>query len=261
MGGTFGFLRSFGLEKLGQTGQSIAQKIVQWDPETASQAEIEEMIRELDKITVQAGKARADYDREKAEADAAQKNYDKYLAAAEILNSRLGSAQASGNQAEAQELTASLDKLVKELESLQPEVEREAKEAEEAKAYYDELKEIAEITAQKVRTAKSQLEQAKRDMRRAELDGQRAQARAEKAEQMAGLKTESSSLGVALAAMNKQAEQSRAIAEASDLKTRLLSTDKAKEDENIQAALQQVSSEPLISGASIADRLAALKKK
>ncbi len=65
MGGMFGFLRSFGIEKLGKVGEGITQKIVAWDPETASQAEIEEMIRELDKITTEAGKARAEYDREK----------------------------------------------------------------------------------------------------------------------------------------------------------------------------------------------------
>ena len=63
MGGMFGFLRSFGFEKLGKVGDSITQKIVAWDPETASQAEIEEMIRDLDKITTEAGKARAEYDR------------------------------------------------------------------------------------------------------------------------------------------------------------------------------------------------------
>ena len=35
MAGMFGFLRSFGNEKLGQVGETITQKIVSWDPETA----------------------------------------------------------------------------------------------------------------------------------------------------------------------------------------------------------------------------------
>ncbi len=33
MGGIFGFLRSFGKNKVGQIGESITQKIVAWDPE------------------------------------------------------------------------------------------------------------------------------------------------------------------------------------------------------------------------------------
>jgi len=42
-------------------GDTITQKIVSWDPETASQAEIEEMISELDKITTEAGNASGKY--------------------------------------------------------------------------------------------------------------------------------------------------------------------------------------------------------
>jgi len=44
-------------------------------------------------------------------------------------------------------------------------------------------------------------------MQRAELERQRAQAMADKAQTTAGLKNETSNLGVALAAMNRQAEQ------------------------------------------------------
>jgi len=260
MNGILGFLKSFGKEKLSQAGESVAKKIVSWDPETATQAEIEEMIKELDKITVEAGKAQASYIKEKNEADAAQKNYDRYLAAAELLNKQTDEAQTSGNAAKAQELAPSLEKLLHDLETMRPEVEREAREAEEAKAYFDEVKELAELTAQKVKTARSQLEQAQRDMRRAEVEKQRAGARAEKSEHLAGLRKDASSLGVALEAMNKQAESARASAAASDMKAKLLSPEKAKEDENIQAALKQVSGEETPSG-SFADRLAALRKK
>jgi len=261
MAGVFGFLSSFGKEKLGQAGQSITQKIVSWDPETASQAEIEEMINELDKVTLEAGKAKDMYEKDKAEADAAQQNYDRYMAAAELLNKQLDEAKAGGNESKAQELSTSLEKLLQDLEKLHPEVEREAHEAEEAKSYYEEVKEIAEVTAEKVKTAKERLEQASRDMRRAELDQQRAQARAEKAESLAGLKNESSSLGIALAAMNKQAEEARAAATGLEMKTKLLTPEKASEDEHIAAALKQVSGEPSTTNASFADRLAALRNK
>ncbi|HMK36671.1 MAG TPA: hypothetical protein VK463_16475 [Desulfomonilaceae bacterium] len=260
MAGIFRFLRSFGKEKLNNVGQSITQKIVAWDPETASQAEIEDMIRELDKITIEAGKAKADYDREQAEADAANKNYDKYVAAAELLNKQLQEAQTGGDQAKASGISASLDKLLHELEQMQPEVDREVREAGEAKAYYEEIRSLAEVTAQKVRTARTQLEQAQRDMRRAEIERQRAESRSEKAEYTAGLRKETSSLGVALEAMNRQAEQARAAAAASDMKSKLLGPEPPARDQHIEEALKTVSAEQSAAPSSFADRLAALRK-
>lgn len=261
MGGIFGFLSSFGKEKFGQIGQTLTQKIVAWDPETASQAEIEEMIKELDKITIEAGKSRTEYEREKAEADAAQKNYDKFLAAAELLHKRLEEAQTAGNATQAAQLEASLNKLLNDLEELRPEVEREMAEAQEAANYYEEVKNLAEVTASKVKNARAMLEKAQRDMKRAELEKQRSAARAEKAEKMAGLKTESSSLGVALASMNKQAQEARAQAAGSEMKAKLLTTERDSADEHIKAALDEVSGVPQAQNVSFSDRLASLKKK
>lgn len=261
MGGMFGFLRSFGIEKLGKVGETITQKIVSWDPETASQAEIEEMIRELDKITTEAGKARATYDRERAEAEAAKRNYDKFLAAAELLNKRLEESQSAGDQAKSQELSNSLNKLLEDLEGMKPEIEREVQEADEANAYYEELKELAEVTADKVKKAKDMLEKGRRDMQRAELERQRALARADKAQKVAGLKSETSSLGVALAAMNRQAEVAKAAAAGSDMKAQLLTTERKGQDDNIKAALAEVAGEPETETLSLSDRLASLKKK
>lgn len=259
--GIFSFLSSFGKEKLGQVGEGIVQKIVAWDPQTASQAEIEEMIKELDKITLEAGKAKATFDKEQAEAQTVQKNYDKYLAAAELINGQHEEAAKGPDQAKAQDLGKSLDKLLADLEKMRPEVEREAQEAEEARQYYEELKQLAEVTAEKVKTARSQLEQAQREMRRAEIDQQRAQARAEKAERLAGLKSQTSNLGVALSAMNKQAEEARAKASASEMKAKLLTPPEKKEDENVQAALKLVSGEVEPEPSNFSDRLAALRKK
>lgn len=260
MAGIFGFLKSFGKNKFGQVGESITQKIVAWDPETASQAEIENMIEELDKVTREAGKAKADFEREKSEAEAVQKNYDRYISAADVLNGQLEAAKSAGDEGKAKELEQSLDKLLKDLENMNPEVEREAREADEARVYYEELKNLAETAADKVKTARAQLDKAKRDMRMAEVEQQRAQARAEKAEQIAGLKHETSSLGVALASMNKQADEARASAEASEMKAKLLSPQAQTKDENIEAALKTVAGEKASEG-SLSDRLAALRRK
>ncbi len=261
MGGLFGFLRSFGKEKLSQTGELLTQAIVSWDPETASEAEIQEMIRELDKITVEAGKAKAMFEKEKAESEAAIKNYDRHLAAAELLQKQYEEAQSAGDQTKAAELEQSLNKLLQKLEELQPEVEREKREAEEAQAYYEEIKQLAELTAQKVKTARAQLERAQRDMKMAEIERKRAADRALRSEQLAGLKKQSSSLGVALAAMNKKAEEARAAASASDMKAKLLTPEKESQDKYIEDALKEASGEKPQANLSIAERLAALKRK
>jgi hypothetical protein len=78
---------------------------------------------------------------------------------------------------------------------------------------------------------------------------------------MAGLKTESSSLGVALAAMNKQAQEARAQAAGSEMKAKLLTTERDSADEHIKAALNEVSGVPQVQNVSFSDRLASLKKK
>ena len=251
MAGIFGFMKSFGKEKAKGVGQSFMQRLVAWDPETASQAEIEQMIAELDKLTVEAGKARAMFDKEQKEADAANANYQKYVAAAELLNSQV--------EAGATDKQESLEALLAKLEELSPEVDRENAEAQEAKEYYEELKEMAELAATKLRSAKSELAKAQRDMQSAERQQARAEQKAERAAQLAGLRKDTSSMGVALASMTKQAEEAKAKAAAADMKSALLGDINKKDDQNIADALAAVSgaSTPTMSAS---DRLKALKK-
>ncbi len=260
--GIFTFFGSFSKEKLNQVGQSFTQKIVAWDPETASQAEIEEMIRELDKITAEAGKALAEYEREQREADTIRKNFDRYMAAAELLNRQVDEAKTSGDTAKSEQLGRSMDKLIGELESMKPEVDRELNEANEAKAYFDEVKGLAEMTAGKLKNARQMLDRAKRDMRRSEIDQQRAKARADKAEGLAGLRRDSSSLGIALEAMNKQAEETKAKAAASDMKAKLLTTPEKDKDDHIEAALKMVATDSTHKALpeNFTERLKALKE-
>jgi chromosome segregation ATPase len=260
MGTIFGFMKNLGKQKMGDAGRSLTEAIVSWDPEAASQAEIETMIDDLDKITREAATARLTFQKEKQEADAARSNYDRHLQAAEILNQKMETAKADGNQADEQSVSASLEKLLKQLETLRPEVEREAQEAEEAKVVMGQLEEFAGVAAAKLKTARSQLEAGKREMQRAEMDKKRAQERAAQAERLAGLKQETSNLGVALSAMNRQAEKAKAETAAASMKATLLAPEKSGEDKNIDEALKAVSGEKTEPQGSFADRLAALKK-
>jgi hypothetical protein len=251
MASVFGFLSSYGKEKLKDVQANFTERLVAWDPNTATQAEIEEMIKELDKVTVEAGKAQADFLKEKKEADAARANYNNHLAAAEVLQQRIAGGESG-------DVEKSLEKLIGTLETMLPEVTREEEEAVEAESYFNDVKEIAQITADKVKTARKTLEDAHRDMKKAEMAKQKAEVRAAKAEQLAGLRKDTSNLGIALKAMQNQTTKAAAEAAASEMKSTLLSGMK-DEDTNIKNALQQVSGAPTQTS-SLADRLAALKK-
>lgn len=262
MAGLFGFLAAFSKKQMEGVGDSLIKAIVAWDPETATDAEIQEMIAELDKITVEAGKAKSDFEREQKEADAARRNYERHIAAAEILESQMKNAQNTGDLVKASDIQSSLGKLLDDLELLKPELEREEEEAAEAKEFYDELMGLARASAEKVKQARDILQSAQREMKRAEIQKQRAADKAAKAEKLAGLRKDTGGMGLALASMNKQAQEAKAQAAASELKTKLLAPNEANKDLNIEAALKAAGGGGAMTvGSGLSDRLAALKKK
>jgi len=239
--GVFGFFTTFGKKQAEGVGQSIMQKLVEWDPATASEAEIEEMIGKLDELTKKAGEAKAMFDKEQKEADVIKANYDKAFNYAAKLES-------SGE-------TDKLNALLDELEKMKPELDRETQEAAEAKQYYDELTELAKTMATKVKTARETLKNAQRDMERAKISEQTAKEKAQQAEYLSGIRKDTGDLGTALDAMKKSAEKSKAAAEASNLKANLLKPD-GKND--ILAEALKADETPKSSNPS--DRLAALRR-
>jgi hypothetical protein len=61
--------------------------------------------------------------------------------------------------------------------------------------------------------------------------------------------------------MNKQAEEAKAKAAASELEAELLASSEVNKDPNIEAALKAAGRSALTPGSCLSDRLAALKKK
>jgi hypothetical protein len=260
MAGVLGFFKAFTKGQVRSVGDAIMEKIVSFDPETASEAQIESMIEDLDKVTVEAGKAKSEWEKDKKTAEAAQANYDRQMKAADILSTQMTQAQEGGDTKRAGELETSLGKLISDLETLKPGVDSAAQDAAESEDFYNQLKQMAEVMADKLKHAREDLGKAKREMERAAMEKKRADERAAQAEKLAGLKSTSSDTGgVAVAAMNRKAEELRAQAEASKMKADLLSKDEAGEDANIKAALKEASGGAAPT-ASLADRLAALKK-
>ena len=255
----FSFMKSFVGVKGQKLGQDIVKAIVEMDPETASQAQLDQMEKDLDKAGAVIQKLRADYDRELREYDGVKKKYDQLLAAAEVLQRKLDNPATSDKAG----IEASLAKLVGQLEDLQPEVDAEEKDVVEVKALIDQAQAAYREKAEALTQAKQGLERAKRDMQRAIQEQERAAEKAQRAAEVAGLRdTKVSGLTVATDAMQRRADEARAKSEAAKLKAETLTTltKPGTDDANIAEALREVQGGTAPSGGSLAERLAKLKK-
>jgi flagellar biosynthesis chaperone FliJ len=234
------------------------EALVRWDPQGATEAELRTMEQHLDELGMQVAQARQSYDREQKEADAVQMLAHQRLAAAEALQN-----QANGETDPARKtaLEKSLATLLDMMEKMAPDVDRETRDAADANQFLEQLETAYADAGGKLKTARSQLDSAQRDMARAAQRREAAQRQADAARQAAGLSQTTSSLNIALKAMNENAARDLASADAAAAKAKLLApTHPEKDDPNIAAAMAAASGQgPAPIGA--ANRLAALKAK
>lgn len=253
--GFFSFTSIFAKKKTEKVGQSIVQILAGWDPESASQAELEQMEDRLDQLVQQVAEARLIYRKEQEEADAINKLYHQRLKAAEILQTK------QAENSDDPKITEALNEMVSELEEMMPEIKREEEEAKEAKIFMEELEEVAKMSAEKLTNAKKALSKAIKDMKRAEVREERSKEREEQAAKVAGLRTEADQLGSALSAMKKIAEDANSKAEASNMKAKLIAPSKSEKTNELIASAMKEADSGNNQSKSISDRLAALKKK
>jgi chromosome segregation ATPase len=250
------FLKNFFVAKATDVQSGFVQMLVEFDPETASEAEIATLDEALTKLTQQMVAAKHAWEKEDREAQEIQKNYDLRLAAAERLQAKAETAQGD----EKGQVEASLATLLSDLEKMVPEIEREAREAVEAKCYYDELAQAVKSASERLKTARERLSDAKRRMDVAKVRMERAQEQEDRAKVVAGIKKQADSLGTAFDAMSKKASEMEAKTEVANHKTQLLAPPKS-EDPILAQALKEAAGEQAAPSVSLSDRLAALKKK
>ncbi len=242
--------------KFNKAAQAGVEALVRWDPKSASEAEMRTMEQHLDDLGREVALARQSYDRENKEAEAIQALSHQRMAAAEQLQAQIDAAPDPARKAS---LEKSLETLVTMLEQMAPEVDREKKEAADAKDFLQMLEQTYAEAGGKLKTARSTLEQAQRDMGRAAQQRQQAERQAEAARRAAGLASTTSSLTVALKAMQEAASKDLVEADAQMSKAKLLRpTTPEQDDPNIAAALAEAAGKP--TGAqTLSERLAALK--
>lgn len=247
------FFGSYASTKVKDAAKSAVDALVAFDPEGATQAQIDLMEKSLDSLGLKLSDVKRQYDEAKAHLDAAAKLNDTRLAAAELLQQQISAGDASKQK--------SLDSLLTIVEQAQPELDGLKKDASDVKSYLDELQTAYSTAAEKLKAARRQLDQAHRDMERASLAESRAKDRAETAAIAAGVRTGGDTLNVALDAMQRKTQAAQDAAAAANLKaTTLAPQDHEKEDPAIAAALAAAAGAPA-EPQSAADRLAALKNR
>jgi hypothetical protein len=169
-----GFFKSFIGVKADQAVQESIRMLVRWDPKAATEAELRNMERELDKLGVQVAETRAAFERERREAQAAKQLADQRLAAAEKLEQQL-SAEADPTRKAG--LEKSLGMLVEMMEKTAADVDREVAEAKDAEDFLKMLEDAYQQAGAKLKGARADLEKAQRDMQRAAQPRSRRSAR------------------------------------------------------------------------------------
>ena len=253
----FSFMKSFVGAKGQQIGNDIVQAIVEMDPETATQAQLEQMEQDLDKAGAVIQKLSAELEREIREYNVAKTRYDQLMGAAEVLQRKLDNPECSDRAG----LEASLTKLVGQLEALAPEVTQEEKDVNDVRALLDTAKDAYKEKAEALTTAKANLERTKREMQRAIMQEEREGEKAARAAEVAGLRNnKSNNLNAATQAFQRRADEAKAKAAAAAMKTEALTkASPASSDANIQAALKEAAGAPAPTE-SLQERLARLKK-
>ena len=242
--------------KMDKAAAAGIEALVRWDPKSASEAELRTMEQRLDDLGREVAMARQSYDKEQREADTIQALSQQRMAAAEQLQRQV---DAENDPARKATLEKSLETLVSMLEQMTPEVEREKSEAVDAKDYLVMLEQTYAEAGGKLKTARSELERAQRDMARASQQREQADRQAEAARRAAGLASTTSSLTVALEAMQDAAQKDLVSADAQMSKAKLLRPTRPEQDDpNIAAALATAAGKPP-APQSLSERLAALK--
>jgi chromosome segregation ATPase len=252
------FMKNLVGVKMDKAAAAGIEALVRWDPKSASEAELRTMEQRLDELGREVALARQTYDREKREADVIQALEHQRMAAAEQLQRQI---DGESDPARKAALEKSLETLVSMLEQMTPEVEREKAEEADAKDYLTMLEQTYADAGGRLKTARSELERAQRDMARAAQQREQADRQAEAARRAAGLASQTSSLTVALKAMQDAAAKDLASADAQMSKARLLRPTRPEEDDpNIAAALAAAAGKPP-APQSLSERLSALKAR
>ncbi len=243
------FAKVFG-KKVKAANVSMKKLYVGFDPETASEVQIEEYENNYDLSLTDQVQLEEDYEREQKEADVATKNFEDKKAAAHML------IEEQDTNPDDAELNEAVEEILEELKELKADMEMEIQEAEEAKQDLDEAEDLADKMLAKLNQAKKRHGNAIKSMARNDRRLKRAGLDEERARKRAGLLKDDENDVDVFAIMESKANATGRKAEVAKRKAAALDGS-SKGNDRVAAALAKVRGEDQ-KKVSAKDRLANL---
>lgn len=237
------FLAQMGITKMGQIGDAITSAIIQFDPETASAAQIAEYRHHCDDIAHRVAQAETEVNTANSKVNDLQPKLGRDREAAKALRASIGAAT---DQARITTLTSQATTIITQMK----EIGGDDMTGESAGTLFDartdltqaqsdlaEWTSVHQQTVAQLTTAESAMKHAKEDMERAQREADRARERQRQAEQDAHLRSGlGQGTGVAVDAMTAQAAKMRENARAATLQADALHAAKGGDADAIVAA-------------------------
>lgn len=259
----FDFIGKMGISKLGQLGDAITSAIVKFDPETASQVEIDNMAAHCRDLATRIATAEQTEDRDHKFMDVLSKQLGDTKRAAEVIGTKL---EATTDMVQKAVIDAQLTKLLDQITTIGGEEGDGSKDGTLFDAIQNHAQSETDLhewqtvhagAVAQLTTARSRLEQAARDMAHAHEQESRAAERNSQAERDAGLKKGLGTGNIALNAMQQAAEDAKKRARAMTINTdSIKATTGNSADDIVAAALAEATPQ-----LSALDRLRKLNAK
>ena len=193
------------IKQIGALGDTVAQALASFDPETATQVDRDNLVAKLREIATKLAEARRKYEAEKKEADDLAAQIARDEVAAGILIAKFE----AGNIDE-----ATLNEFANNLEDMKARLPAEQQDAADAKELVDTLQNIIDTVEKKLADFDANAKKALRAIEQAKADQQRQQLRLDNQAELNSLKSGLGASSTALGALHAKAEKLRVQADA-----------------------------------------------
>lgn len=259
---SFNFVKNLLKVKAEQTSEGLVNLAASLDKEGVAEAAIKQKQDEHQEYIKLLQEANESFRKEKAEYEAEQQLYDRYLKEADAINTLLQDLK-TGVTGEAskyneEQLEKDLYLLIQKIEERAPILGKEKQEFIEAEKWMKEMQEAVEEISKELISLRETVNQAKRDIQSAEIEAERARKKAEQAEVIAGLRKSGNKFDTAINALQTAANKKKAEAEQYKLKAESLT--KAPSNDVSSIIGKYSSGDVTSSSESLSERLERLKK-
>jgi chromosome segregation ATPase len=212
-------------------GNHLTEALINFDPETALEADRDQLREKLQEFSVRLAKARQEYAVDIRHRDELKATIDQQIKAATILD---GKVQAGDKDSE-----ASLTTLLDSIEDNKAKLQVGNQEVDEVHKLCEELEAAAKQVSDHLEHFERDAAQAKRELQLSALKKEGAEAQVERQAELNALKAGSADhLHSALGALQRKVQDNEAQAEAAQTMVDL-GTAKVDKDDRIQAAMRE----------------------